>query len=220
MGKVKDGVRRRRRPSPRRGNPRGGRRRPFCPVPSNLAGPILQAEARVYARLYTALGLGVVLVLGVWRLHEPGSSSTGDPVRRSGRGRGGARLVIFRLVEYPPFVEFLIATEAEMNKVSWTSRDDLYRATTVVLTTVLLMAVFLSEWTGSGAACSSSSACFSSAAVSPLARRPVSRRSASSRRRSWARWPHGDWGGRTGRDRDLVDSQDLFDLRSPDSPGA
>ena len=51
--------------------------------------------------------------------------------------------LIFRLVQYPPFVEFLIATEAEMNKVSWTSRDDLYRATTVVLTTVVLVAVFL-----------------------------------------------------------------------------
>ena len=49
----------------------------------------------------------------------------------------------FRLVQFPPFVEFLIATEAEMNKVSWTSRDDLYRATTVVLSTVVLMAVFL-----------------------------------------------------------------------------
>ena len=30
-----------------------------------------------------------------------------------------------------------------MNKVSWTSRDDLKRATTVVLVTVTLMAVFL-----------------------------------------------------------------------------
>ena len=46
-------------------------------------------------------------------------------------------------MQFPPFVEFLIATEAEMNKVSWTSRDDLYRATTVVLSTVVLMAVFL-----------------------------------------------------------------------------
>jgi preprotein translocase subunit SecE len=46
-------------------------------------------------------------------------------------------------VEFPPFVEFLIATEAEMNKVSWTSRDDLYRATTVVLSTVVLMSVYL-----------------------------------------------------------------------------
>ena len=42
--------------------------------------------------------------------------------------------LIFRLVQYPPFADFLIATEAEMNKVSWTSRDDLNRATTVVLT--------------------------------------------------------------------------------------
>ena len=47
------------------------------------------------------------------------------------------------MVQYPPFVEFLIATEAEMNKVSWTSRADLYRATTVVLVTVTLMSVFL-----------------------------------------------------------------------------
>ncbi len=51
--------------------------------------------------------------------------------------------LVYRVVEYPPFVEFLIATEAEMNKVSWTSRDELKRATTVVLVTVALMAVFL-----------------------------------------------------------------------------
>ena len=51
--------------------------------------------------------------------------------------------LIFRIIQFPPFAEFLIATEAEMNKVSWTSKDDLYRATTVVLATVVLMAVFL-----------------------------------------------------------------------------
>ena len=51
--------------------------------------------------------------------------------------------ITFRLLQFPPFVEFLIATEAEMNKVSWTSRDDLKRATSVVLITVVLMAVFL-----------------------------------------------------------------------------
>ena len=51
--------------------------------------------------------------------------------------------LIFRIVQFPPFVEFLIATEAEMNKVSWTTKDDLIRATTVVLMTVVLMAVFL-----------------------------------------------------------------------------
>ena len=51
--------------------------------------------------------------------------------------------LVYRVVEFPPFVEFLIATEAEMNKVSWTSQDELKRATAVVLVTVALMAVFL-----------------------------------------------------------------------------
>ena len=40
-------------------------------------------------------------------------------------------------------LELGIATEAEMNKVSWTSREELKRATLVVLVTVSLMAVFL-----------------------------------------------------------------------------
>ncbi len=51
--------------------------------------------------------------------------------------------MVLRVVHFPPFADFLIATEAEMNKVSWTTKDDLVRATTVVLTTVVLMAVFL-----------------------------------------------------------------------------
>ena len=95
--------------------------------------------------------------------------------------------IIFRLVQYPPFVEFLIATEAEMNKVSWTSRDDLYRATSVVLTTVLLMAVFLFgvDWVWS--TCSSSSVCCGSGAAAPSARRPVGRRPTSRRRAAAAR---------------------------------
>jgi preprotein translocase SecE subunit len=49
----------------------------------------------------------------------------------------------WRLVNWPVFADFLIATEAEMNKVSWTTRKRLYQDTIVVLTTVLLMTVFL-----------------------------------------------------------------------------
>jgi preprotein translocase SecE subunit len=37
----------------------------------------------------------------------------------------------------------LIATEAELNKVSWTTRRKLIQDTIVVLLTVMLMAVFL-----------------------------------------------------------------------------
>jgi len=49
----------------------------------------------------------------------------------------------WRLVNYPPFGDFLIATEAELNKVSWTTRKRLFQDTIVVLVTLALMAGFL-----------------------------------------------------------------------------
>ncbi len=49
----------------------------------------------------------------------------------------------YRIVNYPRFAEFLIATEVEMNKVSWASREDLRRATIVVLVTVVIIATYL-----------------------------------------------------------------------------
>jgi preprotein translocase subunit SecE len=82
--------------------------------------------------------------LGLWRLYD---TLIAAPIKTRYGVPAVVGLIlgwiIYRVVQYPPFVEFLIATEAEMNKVSWTSRDDLYRATTVVLSTVVLMSVFL-----------------------------------------------------------------------------
>jgi preprotein translocase SecE subunit len=49
----------------------------------------------------------------------------------------------WRVVNWPAFADFLIATEAEMNKVSWTTRKRLVQDTIVVLVTVFLMTVFL-----------------------------------------------------------------------------
>lgn len=49
----------------------------------------------------------------------------------------------FRVVNYPTFADFLIATEAEVNKVSWTTRRRLIQDTIVVLTTVFLLTAFL-----------------------------------------------------------------------------
>jgi preprotein translocase SecE subunit len=51
--------------------------------------------------------------------------------------------VIYRLVNWPLFAEFLISVEAEMNKVSWASRQELFRATIVVLSTMLFLGVVL-----------------------------------------------------------------------------
>jgi len=49
----------------------------------------------------------------------------------------------WRIVNYPVFADFLIATEAEINKVSWTSRPRLIQDTIVVLITVLIITLFL-----------------------------------------------------------------------------
>jgi preprotein translocase SecE subunit len=49
----------------------------------------------------------------------------------------------FRAVNVPTFAEFLIATEAEMNKVSWTPKRRLAQDTVVVLTTTLILTLFL-----------------------------------------------------------------------------
>jgi preprotein translocase SecE subunit len=51
--------------------------------------------------------------------------------------------VAWRAVNFPTFADFLIATEAEMNKVSWTNRRRLVQDTIVVLVTVFLFSIFL-----------------------------------------------------------------------------
>jgi preprotein translocase SecE subunit len=49
----------------------------------------------------------------------------------------------YRVVNFPTFADFLIATEAEVNKVSWTTRKRLKQDTIVVLMTVILLTAFL-----------------------------------------------------------------------------
>jgi preprotein translocase SecE subunit len=51
--------------------------------------------------------------------------------------------VAWRAVNVPTFGDFLIATEAEMNKVSWTSRKRLIQDTIVVIVCLALLTAFL-----------------------------------------------------------------------------
>jgi preprotein translocase SecE subunit len=55
----------------------------------------------------------------------------------------GALWLSWRLVNVPTFADFLIATDGEMNKVSWSTQKKLVQDTIVVLVTMFLMAVFL-----------------------------------------------------------------------------
>jgi preprotein translocase subunit SecE len=141
MGKVKDDVSASKPSKLPKGKAGGG-------LPSTLVQFFInQVQTGLYkpmqgwyARLYTALGLGLIAAAGVYRVY--GAVEDNTPLARLGIP-GALALVlgwfIFRVIHFPPFAEFLIATEAEMNKVSWTSKEDLYRSTMVVL----IMAVFL-----------------------------------------------------------------------------
>ncbi len=50
---------------------------------------------------------------------------------------------LFRLVNKPRMADFLIATEGEMKKVSWSSRKEIVGSTKVVIFTTFTMAIML-----------------------------------------------------------------------------
>lgn len=145
MGKVKDEVSGPKPTKPPKGKPGGGAVGAFSQFLANLfTAKLYKPMQGWYARLYTALGLGLIAAGAVWQANEA-ALDYGVAWRLGAPGLLLAALAwgIFRIVHYPPFAEFLIATEAEMNKVSWTTKDSLYRSTLVVLSTVLVLAVYL-----------------------------------------------------------------------------
>lgn len=54
----------------------------------------------------------------------------------------GAVFILY-LVNKPKFADFLIATEGEMKKVSWSSRSELIGSTTIVILTVAVLGIFI-----------------------------------------------------------------------------
>jgi preprotein translocase subunit SecE len=96
------------------------------------------------ARWGTFAVLAIIVVLGGWSWKVTHTSST--EWVRWGVPFVGVLLGFwfsYRLIHYPRFADFLIATEAEMNKVSWPSKLELKSSTIVVLIFVVSMAAFL-----------------------------------------------------------------------------
>ena len=97
------------------------------------------------ARQLTAAGLGFLVAAGVYILSQGPLAGYGSNAKIG--ITGGIVLIagwiIYRLVNWPVFAEFLISVEAEMNKVSWASKQELYRATIVVLSTMLFLGIVL-----------------------------------------------------------------------------
>jgi preprotein translocase subunit SecE len=51
--------------------------------------------------------------------------------------------ICYRVVNIPKFADFLIAVQAEMNKVSWPSKQELIRSSMVVIFVIFLLAGIL-----------------------------------------------------------------------------
>lgn len=98
-------------------------------------------------RQFTALGIWVIAAMACWSLYSTLRSNL----------EAGSPLVIavpavlvaiglwfgFRVVNWPRFADFLIAVEAEMNKVTWPTQEELIRASIVVMVTIFFLAIAL-----------------------------------------------------------------------------
>lgn len=92
-------------------------------------------------RQVTAAAVAVVVFFGAWTLSQSVLIDTRTAIR-VGIPTVLALLgawIAYRMVNYPQFADFLISVEAEMDKVSWSSRRELMRSTIVVLVMMFLL---------------------------------------------------------------------------------
>jgi preprotein translocase subunit SecE len=96
------------------------------------------------ARQATFGALAVLVALGCWRLHQ--NNIEQDAFLHYYVPLGFLVLGLwasFRVVQMPAFADFLISVEGEMNKVSWPSRGELFRASLVVILVIFFLAGLL-----------------------------------------------------------------------------
>ena len=105
-------------------------------------GVYKRSQGRI-ARQVTFAALAVTFALAAWRLSYHRLWISGNVAMiLSAVLLVGGMWISFRVVNMPRFADFLIAVEAEMNKVSWPSKGELIRSSLVVIFVLFfLMAV-------------------------------------------------------------------------------
>lgn len=96
-------------------------------------------------RQLTAVAIAGIVILGAWTLSQGPLNNYSESVR-TGIPFAISALAIwfaFRIVNYPRFADFLISVEAEMDKVTWAGREELQRATIVVIATMVFIGMVL-----------------------------------------------------------------------------
>ena len=108
------------------------------------AGLYKRTQGRI-TRQVTFASVAVVRGLGLLAAERDADRRRqGGQLRGAGRGCSWSGLwMSYRLVNVPAFADFLIAVEAEMNKVSWPTRGELIRSSIVVLVTIFVLAAIL-----------------------------------------------------------------------------
>jgi len=107
-----------------------------------------------YTRMCSAIAAGVIVVLGCYRFYDWLEILNGierlSPTLKTWLQAGIPALLFFllawlvlKLVNSPRCADFMIATEGEMKKVSWSSRKEIMSSTLVVIITVAVMALLL-----------------------------------------------------------------------------
>jgi preprotein translocase subunit SecE len=107
------------------------------------------------ARQATFAALAVIVGLGAWALSKELSVVAADHKEWAESTQRLVKFFIplvvlvvglwasFRIVQMPAFADFLISVEGEMNKVSWPSRGELFRASLVVILVIFFLAFLL-----------------------------------------------------------------------------
>ncbi len=100
--------------------------------------PYKRSQGRI-ARQLTFAAMAVAVAVAAWKINTVAATTAGQYV---------APLVVlalglwasWRVVNIPRFADFLISVEAEMNKVQWPGRSELWRASIVVIAVIFFLA--------------------------------------------------------------------------------
>jgi len=107
---------------------------------------VYKASQGKITRQVTFASLAITFFLGAMRLFYQLKTTVSAPSVGYLAAGGVLALglwVSYRAVNLPSFADFLIAVEAEMNKVSWPTRGELVRSSIVVIFVILGLAALL-----------------------------------------------------------------------------
>ena len=105
--------------------------------------PYKRSQGKI-ARQLTFAAMALAVAVGAWKLSESqAGTSAAMQYAMPFAALAVGLWISFRIVNIPRFADFLISVEAEMNKVQWPGRSELWRASMVVIVVIFFLAAAL-----------------------------------------------------------------------------